>query len=72
MLRHMLVHTGASNAGLHVCNTYMSLNYSFTPACLVEMGYLTNAAEEQLLVSADYQRKLAYGMYDALLEYFGR
>ena len=72
LLKHMLKTTGAKDAGVHVCNTYMSLNYSFTPACLVEMGYLTNAKEELLLINPEYQRKLAQGMYDGLLEYFGR
>ena len=72
LLKHMLKTTGAKDAGVHVCNTYMSLNYSFTPACLVEMGYLTNVEEDKLLVSPDYQRKLAQGMVDGLLEYFGR
>ena len=72
LLSGMLHTTSATNKGVHVCNTYMSLNYSFTPASLVELGYLTNKKEEQLLIDPAYQLKLAQGMYDGLLEYFGR
>ena len=72
LLNHTLATTSASNKGVHVCNTYMSLNWSFTPACLIEMGYLTNTQEELKLVDPDYQDQLAWGMYYGLLEYFGR
>ena len=72
MLEGMMNRTGATSIGMHVCNTYMSLNYSFTPACLVEMGYLTNPEEELLLIDPAYQRKLAEGMVQGLIKYVGR
>ncbi len=72
LLRGMQARTGAVSKGTQICNTYMSLNYSFTPACLVELGYLTNKTEDVLINDPDYQLKLAWGICDGLLEYFGR
>lgn len=41
------------------------------PAVLVECGFLSNAEEEKLLVSPDYQIKLAQSIGDGILKYIG-
>jgi hypothetical protein len=46
ILSAAVAQTGANNAGAHRSDNYMSLNYSATPSVLVEMGYLSNAAED--------------------------
>jgi N-acetylmuramoyl-L-alanine amidase len=50
----------------------MSLNWSFTPAALVELGYMTNKTEDALLNDPAYQLKLAQGLVNGLCRYFGR
>jgi N-acetylmuramoyl-L-alanine amidase len=50
----------------------MSLNWSRTPALLIEMGYMSNAREDVLLSTPSYQMKLAAGIYEGIAEYFGR
>lgn len=72
LLTTMVSETGASNHGLHINNEYMSLNYSTTPAVLVELGYLSNPTEDRLLNSEGYQLQLAQAMYDAICLYFAR
>jgi N-acetylmuramoyl-L-alanine amidase len=39
------------------------------PAVLVEVGYLSNSAEERLLRSDDYRQAIAHGLADGLIEY---
>ena len=40
------------------------------PSALVECGFLSNAAEEKLLLTADYQEKAARSVRDGIVEYF--
>ena len=44
----------------------LSLNI---PSVLVECGFLSNAAEEKLLLTADYQRRIAKAIRDGIVEY---
>ena len=69
---HICSVTGANNRGVILCNTYMSLNYSTTPAILVEMGYMSSRTEDYLLADDDYRTLLARGMLEAIADYFGR
>lgn len=48
---------------------FFVLRNTLVPAVLIEMGYLSNAQEEKLLSSADYQQRLAGGIAQAILEY---
>ena len=41
------------------------------PSLLVEMGYLSNPRDVALLVSDDYQRRMAAAILDGLDDYFG-
>lgn len=40
------------------------------PSVLVECGFLSNAAEEKLLLSPDYQAQVAQAIHDGILAYF--
>jgi len=40
-----------------------------TPAALVEVGFLSNPTESQLLVDAQYQRTVAASIYKGILQY---
>ena len=64
--------TGAKNLGVKINNNYMSLNWTTTPSVLLEMGYISNKEEDELLASDDYREKLAYAITEGLCEYFGR
>ncbi len=39
--------------------------------CLVELGFLSNEKEYNLLISNEYQEKLAYCIYIGIIEYLG-
>ena len=40
------------------------------PSVLIEMGYLSNKNDAKLLVTSNYQNKIAAGITEAVLEYF--
>ena len=40
------------------------------PICLVECGFLSNDTEEALLVTDEYQEKLAWGIYNGIMDNF--
>ena len=43
---------------------------SEVPVALIEVGFMTNQEELNLLNSTDYQKKAAEGVYDAVLDAF--
>ena len=40
------------------------------PISIVECGFLSNPEEEKLLLQDDYQNKLAWGIYNGIMDYF--
>ena len=40
------------------------------PTTIVECGFLSNPSEEALLLSDEYQNKLAWGIYNGIINYF--
>ena len=72
ILSATVAQTGANNAGAHRSDNYMSLNYSTTPSVLIEMGYLSNAAEDVKLGTQAYQQQLAEGICEGICNWLGR
>ena len=40
------------------------------PTSIVECGFLSNPEEEKLLLDDDYQNRLAWGIYNGIMDYF--
>ena len=40
------------------------------PISIVECGFLSNPEEEKLLLEDDYQNRLAWGIYNGIMDYF--
>ena len=71
LLNHMKARTGsnADGQGLFERDNYSGINWSNVPGALVEMGYMTNEAEDKLLQDGAYQTKLVLGMADGIDEF---
>lgn len=59
--------TGATNLGVRRQSLYT--RQARVPAALVEVGYLTCAAERSRLTSASYQERIAHGILDGILDF---
>ncbi len=51
-------------------NNIYILNDSNVASVVVECGFLSNKNEEKLLNTQDYQQKIAYGIYNGIIDFF--
>lgn len=64
--------TGARNRGLMLVNNMSGINWCKVPVCLIEMGFMSNPAEDRDLSSSSYQQKLATGIADGIDQYLNK
>lgn len=55
---------------LYLSGDYYIVNCSDYPSVIVECGFLSNAYDEQLLISDEYQQKLAYYIALGIMKFF--
>lgn len=71
VLNGLCAATGAKNRGVKIADNMSGINWSRVPVTIVEMGYMTNPAEDASMQDPAYQVKLAKGMADGVDAYFG-
>ncbi len=62
--------TGAKNLGIKARSDQTGFNWSQRMIINIEMGHMTNKAEDSLLASSAYQKKMAKGLLNGILAYF--
>ena len=70
LLEHTVTTTGAKNLGITSRSDQTGFCWSKVPVCNIEMGHMTNEAEDHLLVSDAYQEKIAEGLANGFIAYF--
>lgn len=60
--------SGGRNRGIIERNDLFVLNHTNMASIIVETGYLTNKEEREKLKDANYQKKIAQGLYDAIMK----
>jgi len=63
--------TGIKSRGLFTRDDLTGTNWSKIPVTLIEMGFLTNSAEDRYMQKAANQKKMAAGIANGVDDYFG-
>jgi N-acetylmuramoyl-L-alanine amidase len=61
--------TGAANSGTASQADLSGFNWSKVPTIVMEMGFVSNSADDKSLTTASYQHKLAVGIASGVVQY---
>ncbi|SFJ17657.1 N-acetylmuramoyl-L-alanine amidase [Halobacillus dabanensis] len=65
----MVNHTGLKDRGTKKGNFHV-IRENNKPAVLLELGFISDAREEQTLLTSSYQQRVSQGITDGLIDYF--
>lgn len=63
--------TGFSNRGVKIDDTMTGINWSSVPVTILELGFMSNAAEDRAMQDATMQNNMVQGIANGIDAYFG-
>ena len=69
VLEEVVAATGAKERFVWETDTMTGINWTTVPTTILEMGFMSNAEEDELMATEEYRRKIAVGVANAIDRY---